>query len=59
MIDLTKMFHQEILVNNLILIRSSVLKNIKVSDLNKAIAIKTIPGATIDKLTDTLNELSF
>ena len=58
-IDLTKtVSSRNTIKQSTLLIGSSVLKNIKVSELNKNTAIRTIPGATIAKLTDKINELN-
>ena len=50
-IDLTKSFSQRNKIKQqTLLIGSSILKNIKTSDLNDSTAVRTISGATIEKI---------
>ena len=58
-IDLTKSFPQRNKIKQqTLLIGSSILKNIKTSDLNDSTAVRTISGATIEKLKDKISDLN-
>ncbi|MCG8077802.1 MAG: SGNH/GDSL hydrolase family protein, partial [Candidatus Thiodiazotropha taylori] len=57
LIDLTKPTKVTIKQSTL-LIGSSILKNIKTSDLTRDTTVRTIPGATIDTVKDKLNNLN-
>lgn len=57
LIDLTKPTRNTIKQSTL-LIGSSILKNIKTSELNRNTAVRTISGATIDMMKDKLSNLN-
>lgn len=57
-LDLTKRCKpKQTIKQSTLLTGSSILKNIKTEDLNDDVAVKTIPGATIETLTSKINDL--
>ena len=46
----------KIIKQSTLLIGSSLLKNVKVGDLNKSTAVRTFPRATIDTIKSKLSE---
>ena len=58
-IDLTKQHSsRNTIKKSTLLIGSSILKKIKTNDLNENTAVRTIPGATIDKTKHKFDELN-
>ena len=58
-IDLTKSVPERNTINqSTLLIGSSILKNIKTSDLNENTAVRTVPGATIHTIKNKLLDLN-
>ena len=56
-IDLTKTATPKKQINqSTLLVGSSILKGVKTNDLNKNTAVRTFPGATIEKLQNKLNQ---
>ena len=57
LIDLTKSYTPKKPINQFtLLVGSSILKNVKVNDLNKNTAVRSFSGATIHKLGNRLNQ---
>ena len=54
--DFTEVKKVKIIKQSTLLIGSSLLKNVKVSDLNKSTAVRTFPRATIDTIKSKLSE---
>ena len=66
-IDLTESDHHDddvtikknkVIKQSTLLIGSSLLKNVKISDLNKSTAVRSFPGATIDTIKIKLSEFN-
>ena len=54
-IDLTKpVSHQNTIKQSTLIIGSSILKNVKINDLNENTAVRTVSGATIERLKDKI-----
>ena len=58
-IDLTKpVSHRNTIKQSTLIIGSSKLKNVKINDLNENTAVRTVSGATIERLKDKIIDLN-